>query len=464
MKAKKREWLGALCAVLFCMLAFGSFRMEAAAMNVISTQGLAEGIIVYPYQEAGKKLTDYSEKRLVLAYGRTRCPNTKAMLLKAAELREKGYSVQGILMDVDSSAGELASFKSAYPELVVAHDGSYNSQMWSLLKQLGVSGSSTTLPLALVLNEQREVIAWSIGSDTAGLETVITGQEAGNSSGGGGTAVPGRYTITYHLNGGIQNPENPEYYYAGDTIVLQDPTREGYTFEGWEVDQYPGSYMIAIYPIYHENFSLTARWRKNPETSDTEAPTTEAPSSGGSSAESPSAPKPSEEQVKISKKTAKLTVGKSLRLRLSGAKGTVSWKSSASSVVSVSSSGLIKGKKPGKAAITASWNGRTYKCTVTVNPAKQKIVYAKSNRPGSTLIRWKKDRTAKGYQIRYSTSKSFRKNVKTVTVTKYSTYKRTVSKLKKGKTYYFKVRSYGTYRGKKYYGAYSSTVKVKVRK
>ena len=35
MKAKKREWLGALCAVLFCILAFGSFRMEAAAMNVI---------------------------------------------------------------------------------------------------------------------------------------------------------------------------------------------------------------------------------------------------------------------------------------------------------------------------------------------------------------------------------------------------------------------------------------------
>ena len=36
MKAKKREWLGALCAVLFCILAFGSFQMEAAAMNVIA--------------------------------------------------------------------------------------------------------------------------------------------------------------------------------------------------------------------------------------------------------------------------------------------------------------------------------------------------------------------------------------------------------------------------------------------
>ncbi len=39
----------------------------------------------------------------------------------------------------------------------------------------------------------------------------------------------------------------------------------------------------------------------------------------------------------------------------------------------------------------------------------------------------------------------------------------TKTKLKKGKTYYFKVRAYKTYKGKKTYSAYSKVVKVKIK-
>ena len=39
----------------------------------------------------------------------------------------------------------------------------------------------------------------------------------------------------------------------------------------------------------------------------------------------------------------------------------------------------------------------------------------------------------------------------------------TKKKLKKGKTCYFKVRAYKTYKGKKTYGAYTKVIKAKIK-
>jgi len=45
------------------------------------------------------------------------------------------------------------------------------------------------------------------------------------------------YTITYVLNGGINNPENPSAYVQGTRVEFKDPTREGYQFDGWYLDE-----------------------------------------------------------------------------------------------------------------------------------------------------------------------------------------------------------------------------------
>lgn len=65
------------------------------------------------------------------------------------------------------------------------------------------------------------------------------------------------------------------------------------------------------------------------------------------------------------------------------------------------------------------------------------------------------------YQIKVSTSKKFNKNVDTY---KTSKEKYTVKKLKKGKTYYVKVRTYKVIEGKTYYGKWSKTKMVKIKK
>lgn len=165
---------------------------------------------------------------------------------------------------------------------------------------------------------------------------------------------------------------------------------------------------------------------------------------------------------KLNKTKATIAVGGKTTLKLNGVSGKVTWKSSKPDVASVSK-GKVLGKKAGKAKITASCAGKTYACTVTVVPQKAKLTSVKSQKPGKAVLKWKAVPKVKGYQIRYSTDKSFKKNVKMVTVAKAKAKKATITRLAKGKTYYFQLRAYAASGGKNLYGAYSSTAKVKVR-
>jgi len=45
------------------------------------------------------------------------------------------------------------------------------------------------------------------------------------------------YSIIYHLNGGKNNSDNPTYYLKGSEIVFKNPTRTGYDFDGWYIDE-----------------------------------------------------------------------------------------------------------------------------------------------------------------------------------------------------------------------------------
>ncbi len=41
------------------------------------------------------------------------------------------------------------------------------------------------------------------------------------------------YPIIYHLNGGVNNSSNPDYYATGTTVFLKNPSRTDYAFDGW---------------------------------------------------------------------------------------------------------------------------------------------------------------------------------------------------------------------------------------
>lgn len=82
-------------------------------------------------------------------------------------------------------------------------------------------------------------------------------------------------------------------------------------------------------------------------------------------------------KISISKKSATLTVGKTLTLKLKNAKASkVKWSTSNKKIATVSK-GKVKAKKAGKATITAKYKGKKYKCKITVKAKKKVSAYTK---------------------------------------------------------------------------------------
>lgn len=104
----------------------------------------------------------------------------------------------------------------------------------------------------------------------------------------------------------------------------------------------------------------------------------------------------------------------------------------------------------------------TTKNTETVKPKKTSIKKLSKGKKKFTVT-WAKVSGVKGYQIQYSSDKKFKKNNKSITVTKQKTTKATVKKLKSKKKYYVRVRTYKMVNGKKIYSSWSKVKSVKTK-
>lgn len=87
--------------------------------------------------------------------------------------------------------------------------------------------------------------------------------------------------------------------------------------------------------------------------------------------------------VMLNKKSITLFVGRSKKLYLKNSKGKVTWKSSKKSVADVTSKGLVKAKKAGRATIIALNNNKMFTCNVTV---KNKTIPVPSPTPTRTPL------------------------------------------------------------------------------
>lgn len=103
---------------------------------------------------------------------------------------------------------------------------------------------------------------------------------------------------------------------------------------------------------------------------------------------------------------------------------------------------------------------KTPKPEKVVKPAKVKKLNAKNKKKKTASISWSKVPNANGYQIQYANNKKF-KGKKSKFVNKQ---KITIKKLKKKKTYYFRIRAYTLDGKKKIYGKWSTVKKVKIKK
>lgn len=89
---------------------------------------------------------------------------------------------------------------------------------------------------------------------------------------------PITYKITYNLNGGTNNSSNPSYYNVLYGVSLKNPTRTGYTFDGWYIggtkvtgiNEGKTAWFTSADNLYQElasrktgNITLEARWTLN---------------------------------------------------------------------------------------------------------------------------------------------------------------------------------------------------------
>ena len=66
------------------------------------------------------------------------------------------------------------------------------------------------------------------------------------------------YAVVYKLNGGTNHPENPQY--CGSALELMDPSRTGYTFDGWYTDS---KFKKAFTGIVSGKLTVYAKWTAN---------------------------------------------------------------------------------------------------------------------------------------------------------------------------------------------------------
>ena len=94
-------------------------------------------------------------------------------------------------------------------------------------------------------------------------------------------------------------------------------------------------------------------------------------------------------------------------------------------------------------------------------PSKVVLKSVKNVKGRRVLLKWKRVKNVKGYQISYSTNKKFKRSTK-IKYTIKTTF--TVKKMKKKKIYYVRIRAYTILNGKKVYGKWSSAKKIKISK
>ena len=116
------------------------------------------------------------------------------------------------------------------------------------------------------------------------------------------------------------------------------------------------------------------------------------------------------------------------------------------------------GTASAKIVVKGNYSG-TKTLNFTINPKNTSITKLTAVKRGFKVNIKKYTTQTTGYQVQYSTSKTFKSGNKTVTLGNKTTTK-TITKLKGKKKYYVRIRTYRKAGGKKYYSAWSKSKSV----
>ena len=120
----------------------------------------------------------------------------------------------------------------------------------------------------------------------------------------------------------------------------------------------------------------------------------------------------------------------------------------------------------GVATMTITGKGNfkgTIKKTFKIIPPKSDISSVSKKTATSITVKWaKKTAQTTGYLLQYSTSKSFASDKHSFWIKSNTTVSKVISGLKKGKTYYVRIRTYKEINGTKYYSPWSEVKSIQL--
>lgn len=159
-----------------------------------------------------------------------------------------------------------------------------------------------------------------------------------------------------------------------------------------------------------------------------------------------------------------------INAKLEKGDGKLSYKTSNSKVVTVSSSGKVTIKGVGKATVTITaaetkaYKKATKAISITVNPKGTSLSSLQSTYKGYATVKWQKNTSVTGYQIQYSRNSNFSSSKITTRGDKNVTAK-TITGLTRGAKYYMRIRTYKkTTSGERFYSDWSAKKTVVVKR
>ncbi len=304
---------------------------------------------------------------------------------------------------------DLAAISELISQAEKLQETAYTAETWAVFTE--------ALQEAKAILENKDAVQADVDTAKSKLEQAIQGLNKIN-------VTPKTYTVTFK----DRKTETKKTVESGKKVAKpKNPTRSGYKFKGWFADGATKAFDFNT-PIT-KNITLTAKWTKLTAISGATVKVAKATYTG-------KAQKP---KVTVTYKGKTLKVNKDYKVNYG------SYKKAGPAKVKITGIGNYTGTK------TVSYNILT---------KKNKITKLTNGKGKKLTVKFSKATGAKGYEVSYATAKNFKK-AKKKTTTKTSL---TLTKLKKGKTYYVRVRSYIKVGKKKVYSAYSPVMKKKITK
>lgn len=193
-------------------------------------------------------------KPKVLLYFKTDCGNCKGTIQDLAKYIKMFSGADIYALEINSkSKSEVAEFKAQYgcDEITYCYGGLNNTSMWDYYRKVaGSSDAAVTTPVIIYISADNRLQWGTIGRQSASDVLKALQEYCGYDY----------YSITYELNGGTNNSENPEMYQSSTGTVLKDASKEGFTFGGWYTDAAFTQRVTEIAQGTTGDLTLYAKW------------------------------------------------------------------------------------------------------------------------------------------------------------------------------------------------------------